>query len=124
MEKVKIPKDVAEAVEKVWSNYSHNAVCVKHFYLTNWNSLNEVHSEECEIISNYAKDNMINYVQALVNGYEIESTPEDELLSVYQMYENVRSATWVSMTTEGELICKGIKIALDKLGIEIEGINA
>ncbi|QDX94332.1 hypothetical protein EEL30_19825 [Brevibacillus laterosporus] len=124
MGKVKLPKEVAESVEKVWDDYSNLPVYLKHFVLTNWNLLQDEYYEEHEIINSYAKDNLVNYAQALVHGYEIEPTPEEELLSVYQMYENVGSAMWIPMTTEGELVCKGIKIAVYKLGYKIEGINA
>ncbi|TPG68592.1 hypothetical protein EEL31_08720 [Brevibacillus laterosporus] len=125
MEKVKLPKEVAEAVDRIWNNYSYDPVYVKHLVLTNWNFLREEHCTEYVILSSYAKDKMINYVNALMNGYEIDMTQKEELLHAYKHYKDLgRTATHFIKKDRCWSVCIGIEIAVDKLGYKIEGINA
>lgn len=53
-------------------------------------------------------------MKALVNGYEVEETPEDKVRDYYLSYE--REQHWTA--------CNHIKSVLELLGITIEGVNA
>jgi hypothetical protein len=68
---VAIPKNVAEAIETVWETKTDEQT-VKYLWLTNWNLLQETHPDQFNILVAYAKENPVNYMQALTNGYEIE----------------------------------------------------
>ncbi|WP_342417158.1 hypothetical protein NST83_07475 [Paenibacillus sp. FSL R10-2782] len=65
--------------------------------------------------------NIENLIGALVFGYEVEKTPEEKLL---YMYENplIRYAATNSLTTAAYK--QGIADALNAVGKVIEGINA
>lgn len=67
---VKIPKDVAEAIERIWDGRSSDAV--KHLWLTNWDLLRKTNSEEFDILLKFANENPVCYMQALTEGYEVE----------------------------------------------------
>lgn len=71
MTKVFLPKEVAEAVEKIWDG-AKGSNLVKHLYLNNWGTLSLEYPEESVILSEYANENPVNYMQALVQGYEID----------------------------------------------------
>lgn len=79
MEKAKIPKSVAEAMEKTWDKYQNN-VYPKHVVLTNWRYLDDLAPEYKNVLLLYYTENPVKYVQALVNEYEIEVTPEEKAI--------------------------------------------
>lgn len=79
MEKVKIPRNVAEAIEYVWSKYDDHEKYAKHLVLNNWNLINATDSEKHLLLSSYADKYPMEYMSALVNGYEIENKPIYEI---------------------------------------------
>lgn len=71
MVKVLIPHNVADAIEKVWDNRTSENV-IKYLWLNNWDLLQNAHPTEYEILLAYAEVNPLNYMKALVDGYNIE----------------------------------------------------
>ncbi|MGD7007587.1 DUF1642 domain-containing protein [Metabacillus sp. 84] len=122
-EKVVLPKEVAEAIEKVWS-MSDNATLSKHLYLNNWTQLykDKRPVEDVVKLEEYAEEKPIEYMTALVNGYTVEQTPEERLLEWYQGYKSDKGlSAWAAGRRDG--IITGIPVALNILGITIPGIN-
>lgn len=112
--KVKLPKEVAEAIEKVWSSYGSGYT--KHMVLTNWSMLKEEHAEEYNEISSYAYSYPIKYMSALVDGYEIEESPQEK---VVRLYNTPNVAMYNPSSYKA-----GVMDALNALGMVIEGVNA
>jgi hypothetical protein len=108
-EKVKLPREVAEAIENVRGHYKVGAEF----------DLNLMDKEKFEgtivisLFANESRENMIRYFQALVNGYEVEETPEEKVKNIYQYYLSAYSG----------FAAKAIMEVLDVLEIKIEGVN-
>ncbi len=113
-EKVTIPREVAEAIE-----YAKNV----HTSLTN--VLDDVFNcrggsdRKMQLITEYFDGNEIGLMRALVNGYEIEKSPEEKLREYY----NDLTKCFVSdRYAQGAI--ESLRHTLNTLGITIEGINA
>lgn len=113
MEKVKLPKEVADAlkharVDLKWEDGNILAKCVRG----DWDL------ESMQILNNFCKkdDNKLTIAKALVIGYEVEQTPEDKVRNYYD--ECSRSA---DEGIRNERF--GIRNTLNILGIKIEGVN-
>ncbi|MEK5109912.1 DUF1642 domain-containing protein [Cytobacillus sp. FSL K6-0129] len=129
--KVTIPKGVAEAIEKLreygWEQA--NLLNAGEFINTDRPTLAEIGGEHigfpiAEWLSNDFHANYPNYVSALVNGYEIEQSPEDKLREYYAELKGTydSSSGLESYRVDGML--QSVETTLDILGIQIEGINA
>lgn len=128
--KVVLPKEVAESIEEVWDGVLGGvgpAGSIKHAWLTNWRTLDERFPDQNPILQDYFRDNPITYVTALVNGYEVEQTPEGELRMYFSETGRERAFSGsLNMTSEVNYyrgIQDGIQQTLRILGITIEGIN-
>lgn len=56
------------------------------------------------------------FSRAILNGYEIEKTPEEEVAALYHAYGNI-------FETFDEGVQFGIKQTLSRLGIKVKGVN-
>lgn len=119
-EKVKLPKEVAEAIESL-----RNKGYVDSDILEATLSVHD-HIDEVEVLSRYFNNSMPNsprsydvLMRALVNGYVVE-TSEEALRKEYRHLQTMieRYGHYSAM---GKAI--GICNTLDTLGIKIEGIN-
>lgn len=137
MSKVTLPKEVAEAIEHVWDKVMNGMGpkdSIKLMWLTNWRTLDIHFPEQEPILSEYFRKNPVNYVEALVNGYEVEETPEDKLLAEYEYITRVFLEAELHGYESNEDYFRhrfyyrglrdGIQDTLEILGIEIEGIDA
>ncbi|MCY7423476.1 hypothetical protein [Bacillus amyloliquefaciens] len=62
---------------------------------------------------------------ALINGYEVEATPEDRVREYYaELQEKERAAQSRGVTFSLECERDGVINTLNLLGIKIEGVNA
>jgi hypothetical protein len=115
MDKVKLPLVVAEALNEFLADgHSHQIIMTAVIAIGAGPSS---HLDETLVLKRYsAEGGFTNIMQALVNGYEVEQTPEDEVLEMYARldfsYEPEKS------------IGKAIVRTLDILNIKIEGVNA
>ena len=120
-EKVTVSKEVAEAIETLRSNVGgHN---LNEYgiitYLDNdaqrraYPELNVLYSY---YLSGSANGYPVDLMKALINGYEVEKTPEEIIKENYEElcdYDDLDRA------------CKdSFRFVLDTLGIKIEGVNA
>lgn len=112
MEKVKLPREVAEAIESLRS---------MDFKLTNWDivyAFANSKSGEYPALIEFANKEFDTFLQALVNGYEVDESPEDKLREYYN---------FCKMSCVGETeanIMTAIERTLNLLNIKIEGVNA
>jgi hypothetical protein len=120
--KVTLPREVAEAIEDVKQYYT-NADIIANIVTDRSTS---AYGTKMPVLIGYArteKRGTDTLLAALVNGYEVEKSPEE---LVKQYYDNrdadYRANTKTATQSCGE--CRGIIITLQLLGIEIEGVNA
>jgi hypothetical protein len=123
MDRVKIPKRVAEAIEGLKKLHWETGRLLDMNEIIQAKGYNGLPSVIYEYV--YSNDkNIENYMKAVLNGYEIEMTREERLLEVYKSYEKGSLEAVHPIGKERyHLVCQGIKIALDELGIKIKGIN-
>jgi hypothetical protein len=99
MEKVKLTKKQAEALETV--NHISKAEVI------------ELHIENPDGWAHECMNgmNLDTLIRALYIGYEIEQTPEEQLLECYKNYK------------DNPGVRHGVKMTLNTLNIKIKGIN-
>lgn len=75
-----------------------------------------------------AKLDLLTLAAALVNGYEVEATPEDRVREYYEWLKRSRDERHLAGDVEGKRfkagLLQGVLNTLDYLGIKIEGVNA
>lgn len=112
MNKVTIPREVAEAIEEL-----------RNAGLSNWAIIaiaNDPSGEYSTTLSRFKERDKL--LAALVNGYEIEQTPEERLREIFIDVANER----LSASSDGVYyigMMDGIRTAINILGIKIVGIN-
>lgn len=119
VEKVTVPRKVADAIEKLLAGIGGNKFS-KYGIIAKLDDVGEVAAfPELRIIREYYDEiewdsprHPHALMQALVNGYKVEKTPEEKVRELYRSGE----------TTAHE--AKAIKSTLNILGIKIEGVNA
>lgn len=121
-----VPKDVAKAIEELRARgYS------------NWNVIDmaqgALYSEPDLTLKAWAFDGEMEgtpdkLIEALVNGYTVEQTPEEKVREYYMSVERLAKKAHLEADHESEwpLLDEllGIERTLDILGIKIEGVNA
>ncbi|SDJ62120.1 DUF1642 domain-containing protein [Paenibacillus naphthalenovorans] len=104
-EKVKLPREVAEAIERFRNIGCDNASIIYTF--ASGEDKNNID------FANYAADNFDTLLQALVNGYEVEQTPEE---IIKHLYDNMFSPNQ-------DAYRNGMIDTLNALNIKIKGVN-
>lgn len=135
MSKVTLPKEVGEAIENLRDfGFTDYGIIVESADTTRKG--NEI--DELRIIRKFTfeseGDGAQIILQALVNGYEVEETPEDKLLAEYEYITRVFLEAELHGYESNEDYFRhrfyyrglrdGIQDTLEILGIEIEGIGA
>lgn len=68
-----LPKNVADAIDSCWTHCSTtDPTAIKSMSLNDWTNLSTSCPTEYPILKDYAQTNPVNYMQALVDGYEID----------------------------------------------------
>ncbi|MED1148918.1 hypothetical protein P4T97_06740 [Bacillus paralicheniformis] len=82
--------------------------------------------EQAECLENLRGLSPLTIVAALINGYEVEKTPEEKVREYYaanyQRHEQSMPRSKDDFYTSG--VAEGVRNTLDSLGIKIEGVNA
>lgn len=115
---VTLPKDVAETIEYLrehgWSE-SHLMHIGEFISVEKHNK--ELHVDHrgyvlSEYLSEDFEQNVPKYMSAIVNGYDVESTPEEKVIEYYESIAGEHSPL------------KAVRDTLTILGINIPGVNA
>ncbi|MEH6941619.1 DUF1642 domain-containing protein [Bacillus sp. JJ722] len=125
MSKVILPKEVAEAIERLREGGCSNFEIIRQAH-------GAVFTETYLTIKRWAFENgggsSDDLMSALINGYEVEQNPEDRLREFYEeCLINASRADGLGRALQREFESGkylGIKCTLNTLGIKIEGINA
>lgn len=115
--KVVLPKDVAEAVESIRSVSGTTIVYDLEILRKDTKRGNNLTKLITEYVDEHGPQ---KYFSALVNGFEIEQTPEEKLAEYYDVM--IESAYGLRSTYDGGVVL-GIEKTLEILGITIAGIN-
>ncbi|QOS98950.1 hypothetical protein JNUCC42_21520 [Brevibacterium sp. JNUCC-42] len=128
MEKVKLPKEIGSAIEELRKTGWSEECIVNAIEFIDFEHKPIRPTGAPSTIANWLSEDikrLLILASAVVNGYELEHTPEEKLSDIYKKYENYALQAWNPVVMErNHLICQGIKIAVDELGFKIEGINA
>ena len=103
-EKVKVSREVAEAIESAFEVSNKEQVLEDHARSGMWQN------KEFLPLNNLS---LLEMAAIVINGYEIEETPEEKFLRVYKMQLDINRLDFAD----------GMKYALETLGIKIKGIN-
>jgi len=114
MEKVKLPRKVAEAIESLKTDWYTNSTILQSLFKEVWP---DPHAPYFEALIEY--DNVDKLITALVVGYEIEEEPITVTITPKQM-ENLRSY----YSKEPAEYKWRIEHTLKLLDIKIPGVNA
>jgi hypothetical protein len=122
-DKVKLPRRVVDAInyflhnerlsysEIVWQSYQVNQT-----------------TEHGRYLRDYASDNFVDILQALVNGYEVEETPEDKVRDYIDHLKSTRDRIDLApercRSAEYSGRIDSVLQTLSLLNIKIEGVNA
>jgi hypothetical protein len=112
MDKVKLPKKVVDAIQEIRERRGEDRTLFNYPNI----ALHAPKVKEYHIINAYinqSEDNFKKYFHALVNGYEVEASPEEKLKEQYDYY--VEKGLHVSANAYIEV--------LKTLGLKIKGIN-
>lgn len=115
MEKIKLPREVAEAIDFVKHTGSHHII-------ENVVNPGELSTREIMVIRHHFRKDWRLLAEALINGYEVEETPEERIKKQYQLWgRDAELLPESSLRYNGMRI--GMKDTLDMLGIKIKGVN-
>jgi hypothetical protein len=110
MDKVVLPKEVANAIEiSRICGYSTLEIVIHSLEAIDGHAYKDT-------IRHFAADNFDTFLNALVNGYEVVKTTEERLRERYEYAERVGGG--------GRIYRDAVRDTLDILGIKIEGVNA
>jgi hypothetical protein len=118
--KVKLPKDVAKAINIL------KTCDLTNFEIVTEVSNNHTHGIYADIIYSHVNGDMDELMSALVNGYEVEKSPEDLVRSTYEGAKNwARNADHLpEKDVKYKLgVMDGIHQTLKAYGITVEGVN-
>ena len=119
-EKVKLPVEVAEAIEAHRKCHHDNAIIISQSFEVKDNGAHR------NSIRDFASDNFDTFLQALVNGYEVEETPEDKVREYFKQLNDdhgVWSNGHKSSSSPYGYELTGCVRTLNLLGINIKGVN-
>lgn len=123
MEKVKVTKEVAEAIETLRRNNIINYSIARAF-TGDATFYNEENADAIDVLG-YHFRKVDDLYRVLLNGYEVEKTPEEEIAELYLDCHKTMTNSVAHKDYDKALgISTGITFTLDALGIHIEGVNA
>lgn len=112
-EKVKLPRDVAEAIEGFRDTFGTDELYEIGKYVGNETSESRAYT----IFRWMTRGNMVKYKQAIVNGYEIEETPEDKVKDLFD-YFGQEGVVFAGVDVQNK-----IANMFNLLNIKIKGVN-
>lgn len=113
MDKVRLPKEVAEAIEHHLPGMGSQGI---FDFVAGWHK-HDVATVELAVIKDFYEENPFKLAVALSVGYEVEQTPEDKVREYYNEQRGL-------IMNSQEPAHTAVKRTLDFLNIKIEGVNA
>lgn len=124
--KVKVPRGVAKAIEHLRTITYSNHELLRVIESTAVNPVARRVYDWAFATNGGGSPDLL--MQALVNGYEVEKTPEEKILGYYERNQDALERAirlgWADTEYMAKGTAHGVKTTLDLLGIKIEGVNA
>jgi len=123
-EKVKLPREVAEAIERTkdkHSTWNNNDLC--YIVLNQLGYCQYKNDTDIRLLHDWSNTKELTFAKALINGYEVEETPED-LIKWHHDTWNKEAFNPHHNITESLYRIEGMVITLNILNIKIPGVNA
>lgn len=117
MNRPTLPKEVAEAIERLRADGYSNEDIV-------WNHAFGNEDDYNDAIYSYSSVNFDGLITALVNGYKVEQTPEEKVREYFERHKRKCYVTTGVEHTEHLSTVLAISHTLYLLGKKIEGVNA
>ncbi|MCD2370908.1 hypothetical protein LQ247_20050 [Bacillus sp. BS3(2021)] len=124
-----ITKEQARAIEEGLKCYVRQGLDLgpklyNRFLIDHANVLTEVDDPWAGMFSCLNDLDLMTLAAALINGYEVEKTPEESVREFYDSFECGPRMYPAEMSFRNEEYRRIIKCTLNRLGIKIEGVNA
>lgn len=113
---VKVPKEVAALMKG--TKYD---ILIDIPYMSRMATGEYPDTEALAPIYDWYLDNKDEYFQAVVNGYEVEETPEEKVLKQFNRPVGFFDK---DNDTEEDIYRKGMAFVIKTLNLKIEGVNA
>lgn len=124
MTKVIVTKEVAEAIEDLRKVQYTNSKIIADIENDRGCTAYGTLMPTLIKFSRQSEGNLDILMKALVNGYEIEKSPEENVFDYYNRMRLRRNGILMGYEREGlEIRMQTVQETLDILGIKIEGIN-
>lgn len=116
-EKVKVSKEVAEAIEMLKDAKRPLYEMVKRHLNENY-----IWNLEFKCLDNLSND---DFIRALYVGCEVEQTPQEKLVGYYNHQKQVKE-DYMDMLVKGQAVARveAVDYVLETLNIKVEGVNA
>jgi hypothetical protein len=119
MTRVKLPRPVAESIEQLRSDGFDNRYIIECALSTD---------EPCVLTEFASNVSFTQLMQALVEGYDVKGTPEDE---IYAYYRKNQHEAWETQELDDEQLAyevssarmEAVEFTLNELNVIIKGIN-
>ena len=111
MERVKLPRDVVDAIDR--SKHMGMASIMAHVARFGDGGYEKT-NDELHLIYRYYKENPYLIAAALVNGYEVELSPEERVKMYFDHWKDTR---------DGDFAKGVVRETLDLLNKKIIGVN-
>lgn len=113
-----ITKEQADALLRLYSEEWTRDDVLSYHVTGNW-------GKSCSALNDL---DILTLAAALVNGYEVEKTPEEKVREYFEWLKRSRDERHIAGDVEGKRfkagLLQGVLNTLDYLGIKIEGVNA
>jgi hypothetical protein len=119
MNTIYLPKEVHVGIEELVSlGQTKMDIAKKAFTYT--------YGTPGRIVNEFASEHQELFLKAILNGYEVEKTPEDNLRDYYNALRKINNNKEIPPSQRIDAACeqKGIEMTLKLLDIKIEGVNA
>ncbi|MEH7521748.1 DUF1642 domain-containing protein [Bacillus sp. JJ1503] len=121
MTKVTLPREVAEAIENMRERGRSNGAIIATA-MTNGSGAGVGWTLATYVLEH--EGNSDKLMTALLNGYEIEKSPDEKVREYYDELSDSNVSVYSENHHRNNRERAGIRKTLDLLGIQIEGINA
>lgn len=124
MDKVKLPRSITDSIEFFRGLQATDRELVQIFL-----NGHEDHCVDGAILQGFAQDEHHFRVAmlALVNGYEVEQTPEDKVRELYRKYAETQAKAYKDRDETAHRhstsFLNGMMATLEALGKTVEGVN-
>ncbi|GAB7057398.1 hypothetical protein JCM16163A_41470 [Paenibacillus sp. YK5] len=122
-EKVKLPRKVAEALERTKSkHYTWNNHDLCYIVLNPSGFSQYKQDADIYLLNKWSHTNELKFAITLLNGYEVEQTPEEKVREYYELNKPDEYMNQNQFNIQAA-VREGVLNTLNLLNIKIKGVN-